>query len=59
MEAKCFSETSADFQGITKHVIPEDRNVHNYTCENNESGKYSVMTNSDQNGGNASKISPH
>jgi hypothetical protein len=33
-EAKCFSETSADFQRTTWFYIPEDGTHHNHRCEN-------------------------
>lgn len=34
MEAIYFSETSADFQRITRYYIPEDRTIQNNRCEN-------------------------
>jgi hypothetical protein len=34
MEARCFSETSVDFQRTTRRYIPEDRTLHNHRCEN-------------------------
>jgi hypothetical protein len=34
MEATYFSETSVDFQRITRRYIPEDRTLHNHRCEN-------------------------
>jgi hypothetical protein len=34
MEAKCSSETSADFQWTTWRYSPEDRTVRNDRCEN-------------------------
>jgi hypothetical protein len=37
MEAKCFSETSVDFQRVTRHYITEDRTLHNHRCENPKS----------------------
>jgi hypothetical protein len=33
MEAKCFFETSIDFQQTTRRYIPEDRTVNNHRCE--------------------------
>jgi hypothetical protein len=39
MEATYSSETSADFQGSTRHNIPEDRTLHNHRCENLNSHK--------------------
>jgi hypothetical protein len=34
MEAICSSETSVDFQRITRRYIPEDSTFHNHRCEN-------------------------
>jgi hypothetical protein len=34
MEATCSSETSVDFQRVTRCYIPEDRSFHNHYCEN-------------------------
>jgi hypothetical protein len=37
MEATCLSETSVDFQRITRRYIPEDRTLHNDRWENHKS----------------------
>jgi hypothetical protein len=34
MEAKCSSETWADFRRTTRRYIPEDRTLHSHRCEN-------------------------
>jgi hypothetical protein len=34
MEATCSSETSVDFQRITRCYIRKDRTLHNHRCEN-------------------------
>jgi hypothetical protein len=34
MEAKCYSETSVDFQRTTRRYMLEDNTVRNYSCEN-------------------------
>jgi hypothetical protein len=34
---KCSSETSVDFQLITRRYIPEDRTIYNYRYENRKS----------------------
>jgi hypothetical protein len=33
----CSSETSVDFQRVTRRYIPQDRTLHNHRCENLES----------------------
>jgi hypothetical protein len=34
METICSSETSVDFQRVTRRYIPEDKTLHNHRCEN-------------------------
>jgi hypothetical protein len=36
----CSSEPSLDFHRITWRYIPEDRSLHNHSCENPSSSKY-------------------
>jgi hypothetical protein len=43
MEAICSSETSVDFQRITRRYIPEDIGLHNHRCENLKSYIIGIM----------------
>jgi hypothetical protein len=44
MEAICSSETSVDFQRITRRYIPEDSTLHNHRCENLKFYKIPTVT---------------
>jgi hypothetical protein len=42
MEAICSSETSVDFQRVTRRYIPEDSTLHNHRCENLKSYEWKI-----------------